>query len=122
MAQVSDYVDKFEVKNSGEKAEYASGMHRNTNQGKIRYDLVVPVFMKAPMLKRWAIHVSKGAEIYGDRNWEKAKGMEEGERFRESAFRHFMQWYLGETDEDHAAAVYFNIQGAEYVKERLEAE
>jgi hypothetical protein len=48
----------------------------------------------------------------------KARGLEEYERFRESAFRHFLQWFNGETDEDHAAAVYFNINGAEYVLAR----
>jgi hypothetical protein len=29
-----------------------------------------------------------------------------------------MQWYFGEDDEDHAAAVFFNITGAEYVADR----
>lgn len=108
----------FTVKDSGVRSEYESGMKRDTNEGKIRFDLVVPENMENPMLKRWADHMTKGAVKYGDRNWEKAAGVEELKRFRESAFRHFMQWYLGEVDEDHAAAVYFNIQGAEYVKEK----
>jgi len=43
---------------------------------------------------------------------------EEYEDFRASAFRHFIKWMKGQTDEDHAAAVFFNIQGAEYVKGR----
>ena len=33
--------------------------------------------------------------------------------------RHFMQWICGEQDEDHAVAVMFNIQGAEYCKWKL---
>ncbi len=53
------------------------------------------------------------------RNWELAKTDEELERFKSSAFRHFMQWLSGEDDEDHASAVYFNIQCAEYVKWRM---
>lgn len=110
---------EFVVKDSGVREEYASGMRRDTNEGKIRYDLVVPETMDNPMLKRWADHMTKGALKYGDCNWEMAAGKEELKRFRESAFRHFMQYYLGETDEDHAAAVYFNIQGAEYVKEKM---
>lgn len=109
----------FEVKDSGKREEYTSGMRRDTNQGKVRYDLVVPEDMREPMLKRWAEHMAKGAIKYGDRNWELAAGEPELERFRESAFRHFMQWYMGENDEDHAAAVFFNIQGAEYVEEKL---
>ena len=109
----------FVVKDSGKREEYDSGMRRDTNEGKIRYDLVVPENMDNPMLSRWAEHMTKGALKYGDRNWEKATGREELNRFRESAFRHFMQWYLGEADEDHAAAVFFNVQGAEYCKEKL---
>jgi predicted oxidoreductase len=30
-----------------------------------------------------------------------------------------MQWFLGDRDEDHAAAVLFNINGAEYVREKM---
>lgn len=52
-----------------------------------------------------------------NRNWEKASTQDEIDRFKESAFRHFMQWFFGENDEDHAAAVFFNITGAEYTKE-----
>lgn len=109
----------FTVKDSGKREEYKSGMRRDTNKGKIRYDLVVPETMREPMLKRWAEHAAKGADKYGDRNWEKAAGAEELRRFRESAIRHFMQWYMGEVDEDHASAVFFNIQGAEYCKEKM---
>jgi hypothetical protein len=74
------------------------------------------------MLTRWAMHMMKGADKYGERNWELACTKEEYERFRQSAFRHFIQWYKGERDEDHAAAVFFNIQAAEYVAERMEQE
>lgn len=49
----------------------------------------------------------------------KAAGLEEMERFRESAARHFFQWMRGDTDEDHAAAVVFNLNGYEYVKDKL---
>lgn len=110
----------FQVKDSGKREEYESGMRRDTNDGKIRYDLTIPENMKNPLIKRLAEHMTKGADKYGDRNWEKATGEAEIKRFRESAFRHFMQWYLGEVDEDHASAVVFNIQGAEYVKEKLD--
>jgi len=67
--------------------------------------------------------MARGAEKYDARNWEKASTIDELERFMESAFRHFVQWYMGADDwEDHAAAVYFNIQGAEFVKERMQAD
>ena len=64
--------------------------------------------------------MGRGAEKYSDRNWEKASSKKELNRFKEAAFRHFMQWFDGEMDEDHAAAVFFNISGAEFVKAKLQ--
>lgn len=71
------------------------------------------------MLERWAQHLTDGAKKYDPRNWMLASTPEEMERFRESSFRHYMQWFYGHTDEDHAAAVFFNINGTEYTKCRL---
>jgi hypothetical protein len=65
--------------------------------------------------------MSRGAEKYAKRNWMKATGQAELDRFKESALRHFLQWYWDETDEDHGAAVLFNINGAEYVKEKMKS-
>lgn len=107
----------FEVKDSGTRQQFESGMVRDTVGDKIDWGLIVD----GPMMKRWAEHLTKGAVKYSSRNWMKAEGEPELDRFRASAFRHFMQWYLGETDEDHAAAVFFNINGTEYVKEKMES-
>lgn len=76
------------------------------------------------MLRRWVTLLTRGKVKYPDvtpgvGNWTLASGDEEYQRFRESAFRHFMQWYYGERDEDHAAAVFFNVNGAEYVYDKL---
>lgn len=111
----------FQTKDSGEHAEYSSGMKRDTRKGKPRFDLLLPddVPYEQQMLTRWAALMSRGAEKYNDRNWEKARTIEELERYLDSAFRHFMQWISGEEDEDHAAAVMFNIMGAEYVRWRI---
>ena len=111
----------FTTEDSGERAEFPSGMRRDTNKGKPRFDLITPFDQdyNDQMLTRWAELMQRGAEKYGDRNWEKASSPEESLRFAESAFRHFMQWYLGaEGEEDHAAAVFFNIAAAEYVMSR----
>lgn len=107
-------IPQFSVKDSGKREEYESGMVRDTATDKVNVALV----LDGPMFWRWAVHLTKGAIKYAKRNWMKAAGEEELERFRESAARHFIQWYNGETDEDHAAAVFFNINGAEYVKGR----
>jgi hypothetical protein len=110
----------YETKDSGERAEFDSGMHRDVQTGKPRFDLVTPLDLayEDQMLVRWAKLMARGAEKYSDRNWEQASSEEERQRFKASAFRHFMQWYFGEDDEDHAAAVFFNITGAEYVADR----
>lgn len=108
------------TKDSGERVEFSTGMVRDTNKGKIRYDLLIPEDCEHPMLVRWAELLTRGAVKYAERNWEKAQTVEEYERFRESAMRHFMACMLNADDgEDHAAAVMFNIQGMEYVKEKL---
>lgn len=112
---------QFETKDSGQRVEFSTGMQRDVSDNKLRFDLIIPLD-QAPgdsVLFRWAALMGRGAKKYGDRNWEKAATDEELQRFRESAFRHFMQWYTGQTDEDHAAAVFFNITGAEYVKGKL---
>jgi hypothetical protein len=110
----------FTVKDSGKRINYASGMRRDVDDDKPRYDLTIPLTMKNNLWKRLAIHMMKGMKKYGYRNWELANSKDEYIRFKASAFRHFIQWFEGELDEDHAAAVFFNIQCAEYVKEKLD--
>ena len=106
---------EFHVKDSGARHQFDSGMVRDVTTGKVDYSLV----LNGPMFDRWAAHLDKGAIKYTKRNWMQANGQAELDRFRESALRHFLQWFRGETDEDHAAAVLFNVNGAEYVKGRL---
>lgn len=104
----------FKTKDSGKRVRFKTGMNRDVQDDKPRYDLIY-----TPLLKRWAELMQRGAVKYGERNWEKAETKEELARFKASAFRHFMQWFDGETDEDHASAVLFNIGGAEMVKGKL---
>lgn len=104
----------FTVKDSGQRIDYPSGMRRDIQTGKPRYDLIDREF-----LRRLAIHLTKGAEKYGEENWRLANSEEEVRRFRSSAIRHLIQWLNEETDEDHMAAVAFNLAAAEYVKDKL---
>ncbi len=108
---VSGVKSPYAIKDSGERAEFESGMVRDTADGKVLWHLV----HDGPMLKRYAQHLTTGAVKYEARNWMKADSMVEWERFSESAYRHFMQWYEGDVDEDHASATWFNINGREYV-------
>ena len=112
----------FVVKDSGVREEFKSGMVRDTTAGKINFLKL----MDGPMLKRWAAHLTKGAVKYPDvqigvANWTLAAGEAELQRAKESATRHFFQYLNGDTDEDHASAVFFNINLAEYVKGKLNA-
>lgn len=128
--------DGFVTKDSGRREEYPSGMRRDTQEGKPRYDLIDRAF-----LRRWANLMARGAEKYGEENWRLAETEEELRRFKASALRHMMQWldelenpprpewvededldeggYWYNPAEDHAAAVAFNVAAAEMVKGKL---
>ena len=106
---------QFVVKDSGKREQFESGMVRDTTEGKVDYTLV----LDGPMFTRWAEHLTKGAVKYKKRNWMQANGQAEYDRFRESAMRHFVSYLDGLTDEDHAAGVFFNINGMEFVKYRM---
>lgn len=117
-------VAQFETKDSGERATFESGMQRDTDTGKARFELLHPLGVPydAQFLTRVAQLMARGAEKYDERNWEKATGTEELERFKSSALRHLMQWVAGETDEDHASAVVFNLLGYETTKWKMARE
>ena len=104
----------FVVKDSGVRQEYESGMRRDTQAGKPNYNLIDKDF-----LRRMAEHLEKGAIKYGRDNWKRANSQEELLRFQDSALRHMMQWLEGNVEEDHMAAVAFNLAAAEYVKGKL---
>jgi hypothetical protein len=105
----------MDVKDSGTRQTFAGGMVRDTADDKTDYSLV----FDGPMLERWAVHLTKGAKKYAARNWMQACDGEARARFKASAARHFAQWMRGDTDEDHAAAVMFNLNGYEYVTAKI---
>lgn len=108
----------FVTKDSGQRKEFNSGMVRDTETGKPRYDLIPP-----ELLKRLADLYARGAEKYNDENWKKANSEEEYKRMKASAFRHFMDWFAGwNTEEDHAIAVVWNIFAYEWhTKHKLDS-
>lgn len=105
---------KYQTKDSGKIQEFSTGMVRDIQEDKPRYDLIY-----LPMLTRLGELHCRGAKKYGERNWEKAETKEELNRFKSSAFRHLVQWLEGDETEDHAAAILFNVNGAEMVKDKL---
>lgn len=156
--------ENFETKDSGKREEFASGMQRDTQEGKTQFRLALDgplpealfwgkpkadaahAFMRwldnqtvesgcevvnlianyeggyPALFQRFAELMTRGAVKYTARNWMKANGEAELQRFIDSASRHFFQWFAGNRDEDHGAAVIFNINGAQYVRGRMEVE
>lgn len=97
-------------------------MRRDLQDGKARVDLLLAegVPYDEQLLVRAGGLMERGASKYGERNWEKANSQEEMNRFKASALRHLLQWYCGETDEDHPTAVIFNLIAYESTKWKLQ--
>ncbi len=112
---MSSMTPGFVIKDSGKREQFSGGMVRDTADGKIDYTLI----RKGPMFERWAEHLRKGAAKYGKHNWLKGEGQVELDRAYESASRHFEQWMRGDIDEDHAAAIFFNVNQVEYLKLKM---
>jgi len=128
LAKHPEVVNNFVVKAGGPQTVGAGGMVRSSDAGKVDYTLA----LDGAMFRRWAEHLDRATKPRGDfpgyakRNWMQAtKGTPEErlavmERAQVSAFRHFLQWLRGEADEDHGAAVFFNINVYETVKESMQ--
>jgi len=93
-------MSKFVTKDSGKRQKFESGMVRDTQDGKPRYDLI-PV---GP-LRRLAELYMRGAAKYDDNNWMKGQPYS---RTYASLFRHMIAWREGDKSEDHLAAVAWN--------------
>lgn len=91
----------FGLKDSGARQEFETGARRDTQTDKPRPDLLSPF-----ALERVAWVYARGAEKYGDRNWE--QGMPYS-RYLASAERHLMQFKQGDVDEDHLAQAAWNL-------------
>jgi len=109
------------LKDSGARQEYSSGMVREPEGQRERFDLILPLTQPydTTLLYRWANVLTAGCVKYSSRNWEKANSVEEYQRFKASAWRHFIKFMSGRTDEDHAASLLFNINGMVYLQQKL---
>lgn len=105
---------QYETKDSGERVDYPSGMRRDVQTGKPRYDLI-----PLKPLRRLADLYARGAEKYGDENWTLADSNEELQRFKGSALRHMYQWLEGDKSEDHAIATVWNIFAYLTIEDKL---
>jgi hypothetical protein len=90
------------MKYSGKAIEYSSGAKREDKSDAPRPDLVSPFALWR--LGKW---MGLGAKKHGDRNWE--KGLPYSSMVQ-AIWRHLLKFMMGWQDEDHLAAVLFNVQ------------
>lgn len=90
----------FITKDSGEREGFGTGSVRDTQDGKPRFDLIPP----GPY-RRLAMLYARGAEKYGDSNWQLGQPTS---RTIASLERHVQDWKGGDKVEDHMAAVAWN--------------
>ena len=107
--EVNKKIMDFQTKDSGARQNFETGAKRDTQEGKPRFDLISPF-----MMTRLASLMERGAVKYGEWNWEKGMPFS---RFFGSAFRHLMQYWKGDRDEDHLAAVIFNLMAIIHFEE-----
>ena len=88
----------MEIKDSGERTQFASGAVRDMHEGKGRCDLL-------PMcvLLRLARHYEQGIPAHS---------------FADSALRHLFKYMDGWTDEDHLIAAIWNLCGLAWTEEK----
>ena len=98
-------------KSSGEMTVFASGAVRDKKTGKGRCDL-----LPACVLLRLSKHYERGAEKYGEYNWQKGIPCHS---FVDSALRHLFKYMDGWTDEDHLIAAIWNLCGLAWTEEKL---
>lgn len=89
------------LKDSGTRETYSTGAQRDNGEGKGRFDLI-----PFQAMMRLARHYEAGSKKYSDRNWEKGMNIS---RYVDAAMRHLLKYSAGFNDEDHLAAVLWNI-------------
>lgn len=106
-AIISGFVPEFTptpvtgIHDSGNREDCGTGAVRDTQEGKGRFDLITPEGLFR--LARW---YELGANKYSDRNWERGMPIT---RCISSAMRHLVKYMAGYRDEDHLAAVVWNV-------------
>lgn len=101
----------FVTKDSGHRRKAPTGAQRDRAVGKGRYDLISPI-----VTRRVAQLYERGALKYTARNWERGMPLS---WFLDSAKRHLDEFHEGMVDEDHLAAVIFNVSGLIHTQEMI---
>lgn len=117
----------YEIQDSGARESLGvDGGIRDTEEGKLDFSNLFVWF--EPMGTRYVAHMTQGREKYPDPepgipNWTLFPATEEVlARTLRSLDRHYKAYREGKQDEDHAAAILFNLNLAERINERLPTE
>lgn len=115
--------DGSALPDSGHRVGFSTGAHREMAPGKGRYDLISPIAMAelAKLLEKGALKYSTRDEDgnvieSGERNWERGLPLHS---FVDSGMRHLSQLIAGNTDEDHAVAVMWNMMAFVHTRELI---
>jgi hypothetical protein len=104
-------MNTFNIKDSGERRAFATGSVRDRGDLKPRPDYISPF-----ALLEVGEHMRKGAEKYGPLNWQLGQPFSE---MTASLYRHLLQWMIGDTEENHLAAIVFNAQALMHYREMI---
>lgn len=89
------------MQDNGTRMTYPGGGNREAREGKGREDLIEP-----QLIFRLGAWYELGAKKYGDRNWEKGISVKDCVA---SIIRHTFKYMAGWKDEDHLAAIAWNV-------------
>lgn len=103
--------DQYSVRDGGSREQFNTGAVREQTTGKGRFDLIPLLGLPAV-----AAVAEKGALKYADRNWEKGMPLS---RFLDSAQRHIIQLFEGDTVEDHAGHAAWNMLAFIHMREMI---
>lgn len=70
-------------------------------------------------LTRCARWMARGAQKYSSRNWEQFGSEDALEHAKGSLLRHVFKFLADEVDEDHMAAVAFNVQAIDRIRRKI---
>jgi hypothetical protein len=109
--ETPDNKDEYGFKFDSDNRMFETGARRDSASGKPRPDLLSPF----ATIRRGRV-MELGAQKYGERNWEKGMPLSV---FVASANRHFVQFLMGATDEDHLAHCAFNLDAIMHGQEMI---
>ena len=102
------------IKDSGRRKEFINWFVRDLDEDKLRFDLI-PIWQLKTLARQYTDWMKK----YWADNRKLARWKEAIERFKQSAYRHFVERQEWIYDENHNDAAIFNIMAYEYHRNRM---